>query len=420
MVLHSYAYNIPMRILILHMRFHPDLTGTGPLVTDLATHLAAMGDKITVVTSMPHYGRRNVHARYRGRLFHRENFKGVDVWRTFVYVPPNAKGFYRGLNYLSYTFMSIVAGMLCDRPDVILCINPPITVGFSGKLISMMRSSPMINNIQDIWPDCIAIIGQLRNRLLFRIFQHLERYIYKTSARVILLSDGMKQNIIKKCANKNKIAIIPNWADVDFIRPFSKNNGFRKTHGLKDNFVVMFAGNIGFISVLDTVLDTANLLQNDSRIQFVIVGEGNAKPALLERARSLNLNNVRFLPTQPKSVLPEMLAAADISLVTLDRRLGQLNVPSKTYNIMAGSRPVLASVPEDSEIARLVKEADCGICVPPEDPESMVQAIKNMLNQPELLDRYGKNGRKYVVENYSRDKLINRYRELLHEVAAST
>jgi len=409
-----------MRILILHMRFHPDLTGTGPLVTDLATHLVALGDEVTVVTSMPHYGRRNVHSKYRGRLFHRENFKGVEVWRTFVYVPPNSKGFYRGINYLSYTFMSIIAGMMCGRPDVILCINPPITVGFSGRLISLARSSPMINNIQDVWPDCIAIIGQLRNRLLFRFFQYLEKNIYKTSARLILLSDGMKKNILTKCQNNNNISIIPNWADVDFIRPLPKNNGFRKAHGLDNNFVVMFAGNLGFISVLDTVLDAANLLQNHARIQFVIVGEGNAKPALVKRASALKLNNVRFLPTQPKEVLSEMLAAADISLVTLDRRLGQLNVPSKTYNIMAGSRPVLAAVPEDSEIARLVKEADCGVCIPPENPESMAQAIKNMLNQPEELDRYGKNGRRYVVENYSKDKLISRYRKLLHEVAAST
>jgi colanic acid biosynthesis glycosyl transferase WcaI len=207
---------------------------------------------------------------------------------------------------------------------------------------------------------------------------------------------------------------------VDFICPLHKNNGFRKTHGLNDNFVVMFAGNLGFISVLDTVLDAAKLLQSDSRIQFVIVGEGNAKPSLVKRAHALNLNNVRFLPTQPKAVLPEMLAASDISLVTLDRRLGQLNVPSKTYNIMAGSRPVLAAVPENSEIARLVKESGCGVCVAPEDPESMAQAIKDMLGEPETLDRYGKNGRKYVVAHYSRDKLIKRYRELLHEVAAST
>jgi len=395
------------------MRFHPDLTGTGPLVTDLATHLAAMGDEVTVVTSMPHYGRRNIHSKYRGRLFQRENFQGVNVWRTFVYVPPNSKGFYRAINYLSYTFMSIIAGMLCGPKDVILCVNPPITVGFSGWLVSLPHRTPMVYNIQDIWPDCIAIIGQLRNRLLFRIFQYLEKFLYKISARLTVLSPGMKQNLLNKGVRENKVTIIPNWADVDIIHPLPKENDFRAANGLNGHFVVMFAGNLGFIAVLDTVLDAAKLLQNDARILFVIVGQGNAKPDLIERAKALNLTNIRFLPTQPKEVLPQMLAAADISLVTLDRRLGQLNVPSKTYNIMASSRPVLAAVPPDSEIARLVQKADCGVCVPPEDPESMARAIKHMLRNPEELDRYGKNGRSYVVANYSRNQLIRNYRELL-------
>jgi len=402
------------------MRFHPDLTGTGPLVTDLATHLAAMGDEVTVVTSMPHYGRRNVHSRYRGRLFQRENFQGVNVWRTFVYVPPNPKGFYRAINYLSYTFMSIIAGILCGPKDVILCVNPPITVGFSGWLVSLPHRTPMVYNIQDIWPDCIAIIGQLRNRLLFRIFQYLEKFLYKISARLTVLSHGMKQNLLNKGVRENKVAIIPNWADVDYIHPLPKENDFRAANGLSDHFVVMFAGNLGFIAVLNTVLDAAKLLQDEARILFVIIGRGNAKPDLIERAKALNLTNIRFLSTQPKEVLPKMLAAADISLVTLDRRLGQLNVPSKTYNIMASNRPVLAAVPPDSEIAKLVQEAGCGVCVPPEDPKSMARAIKDLLNKPEDLERYGKNGRSYVVANYSRPMLIRKYRQLLHEVSVST
>ena len=402
------------------MRFHPDLTGTGPLVTDLATHLAAMGDEVTVVTSMPHYGRRNIHSKYRGRLFQRENFQGVNVWRTFVYVPPNPKGFYRAINYLSYTFMSIIAGILCGPKDVILCVNPPITVGFSGWLVSLPHRTPMVYNIQDIWPDCIAIIGQLRNRLLFRIFQYLEKFLYKISARLTVLSHGMKQNLLNKGVRENKVTIIPNWADVDYIHPLAKENDFRAANGLNGYFVVMFAGNLGFIAVLNTVLDAAKLLQDDARILFVIIGRGNAKPDLIERAKALNLTNIRFLSTQPKEVLPQMLAAADISLVTLDRRLGQLNVPSKTYNIMAGSRPVLAAVPPDSEIARLVQEAGCGVCVPPEDPKSMARAIKDLLSQPEELERYGKNGRSYVVANYSRPMLIRKYRELLREVSNLT
>jgi len=406
-----------MKVLILHMRFHPDLTGTGPLVTDLATDLAAMGDEVTVVTSMPHYGRHDIPSEYRGRLLHHSNFHGVDVWRTFVYVPPNPSGFQRSINYLSYTFMSVVAGVLSGRHDVILCVNPPITVGLSGWLVSLARHAPMVFNVQDIWPDCLVIIGQVRNPVLIRTFQYLEKFIYHVSTRVTVLSDGMKQNLLNKGVPEHKVTVIPNWANVEHIRPLPKENSFRAAHDLEGHFVVMFAGNLGYISVLDTVLDAAKLLKSSPHIRFLIIGEGNAKPGLLERAQALGLDNVNFLPTQPIEVLPDMLGSADVSLVTLNRHLGQLNVPSKTYSIMASARPVLAAVPEDSEIARLVREADCGVWVLPEDPPALAQAIKSLAQKPDLLERYGANGRRYVVEHFDRQKLTKKYYELLHEVA---
>jgi colanic acid biosynthesis glycosyl transferase WcaI len=275
----------------------------------------------------------------------------------------------------------------------------------------------MIFNVQDIWPDCLVIIGQLRNPVLVRTFQYLEKFIYRVSARITVLSEGMKQNLMSKSVKGDKIVVIPNWADVDHIRPVSKENNFRATHNLSGRFVVMFAGNLGYIAVLDTVLDAAKLLSNDPNIIFLIVGEGNAKAALVERAEMMGLNNVRFLPTQPKEVLPEMLGAADVSLVTLNRHLGELNVPSKTYSIMASGRPVLASVPHDSEIARLIQEADCGVWVPPEDPECLAQAVQSLSKQPELLERLGANGRNYVAAHFDRRLVITRYHQLLHQVA---
>lgn len=407
-----------MKVLILHMRFHPDLTGTGPLVTDLATDLAAMGNQVTVVTSMPHYGGKELAPEYRGKLVHRSNFNGVDLWRTFVYVPPNASGFQRSINYLSYTFMSVVGGLMAEKPDVILCINPPITVGFSGWLVSLARRVPMVFNVQDVWPDCLVLIDQLRNPLLIRTFQHLEKFIYRASARITVLSDGMKENLLRKGVPAEKIAVIPNWANIEAIRPVERQNSFRAAHGLNGDFVVMFAGNLGFIAMLDNVIETARLLQNNSSIQFLIVGEGNAKAGLVNRANELGLRNVRFLPTQSKEVLPEMLGAADLSLVTLNKQLGQLNVPSKTYSIMASARPVLASVPLDSEIASLVREADCGEGVPPENPAAMAEAISRLAAQPEKLRQFGDNGRRYVEENLSRRRLTAQYNDLLREVAA--
>jgi len=210
--------------------------------------------------------------------------------------------------------------------------------------------------------------------------------------------------------------LIPNWADVEHIQPLSRDNGFRTAHGLNGHFVVMFAGNLGFNAVLDTVLDAAKLWEDEDRTRFLIVGEGNAKKGLVERAQALSLSNVDFLTTQPKEILPEMLGAADISLVTLNQYLGQLNVPSKTYTIMASGRPVVASVPENSEIASLVRQANCGVWVPPEDSHALAHAIKRLSQQPELLKQYGANGRRYVVTHFDKTTLMNHYHQLLHEV----
>jgi colanic acid biosynthesis glycosyl transferase WcaI len=408
-----------MRIMILHMRFHPDLTGTGPLVSDLASDLVELGNEVTVISSMPHYGRHEIPPEYRGKLLHRSEFKGVDLWRTFVYVPKSPNGVQRALNYLSYTIMSIVAGLLAEKPDVILCVNPPITVGFSGWLLSLVRRAPMVFNVQDVWPDCLVIIDQLRSPLLIRIFKHLEKFIYRVSSRVTVLSEGMKENLMRKGVPAEKTVVIPNWSDVETIRPVERDNSFRAAHGLNGEFVVMFAGNLGFIAMLDKVLEAAKLLEDDPHIQFLIVGEGNAKPGLVNRAGELGLKNVRFLPTQPKEVLPEMLGAADLSLVTLNRRLGQLNVPSKTYSIMASARPVLASVPENSEIARLVKVAGCGEGVPPEDAQALAQAIRRLSSQQEKLLVYGANGRRYVEECLTRRRLTAQYHNLIQQVANS-
>lgn len=406
-----------MRVLILHMRFHPDLTGTGPLVSDLATDLVAMGNQVTVVTSMPHYGGKEVASEYRGKLVHRSNFNGVDLWRTFVYVPPNPSGFQRSINYLSFTFMSVVGGLMAEKPDVILCINPPITVGFSGWLVSLARRVPMVFNVQDVWPDCLVLIGQLRSPILIRTFKHLEKFIYRASARITVLSEGMKENLLRKGTPAEKITVIPNWANVEAIRPVERQNSFRAAQGLNGDFVVMFAGNLGFIAMLDNVIETARLLQGQNNIQFLIVGEGNAKAGLVDRVNQLGLNNVRFLSTQSKEVLPEMLGTSDLSLVTLNKELGQLNVPSKTYSIMASGRAVLASVPLNSEIAGLVRLADCGLSIPPEDPHSMAQAIRSLAAQPEKLRQYGANGRRYVEEHLSRRIVTAMYNDLLREVA---
>ena len=178
----------------------------------------------------------------------------------------------------------------------------------------------------------------------------------------------------------------------------------------------MFAGNLGFIAMLDKVLDAAKLLEGDPHIQFLIVGEGNAKADLVSRAGELGLKNVRFLPTQPKDVLPQMLGAADLSLVTLNKRLGQLNVPSKTYSIMASARPVLASVP------KIPRSHDWSKW--PIVEKASRQKTHNRWRRPssgcpasrKSSRVYGANGRRYVEECLARRRLTTQYHNLLQQV----
>jgi len=397
------------------MRYHPDATGTAPLVTQLSEDLVRNGDQVAVVTSLPHYGRSDVHPDFRNHrgIFHFSDHKGVRVLRTPVYVPPRPTFFHRVLNYLSYTFLSIIAGLRAGRADVILAVNPPITTAFSAWIAALIYRAPLVVGIQDVWPDCVILVGQLKGRLMVRLSYLMERIQYKIAHRVIVLSKAMKDNLRNKNVPYEKIVIIPNWADLDFIRPGPKNIAFRKSIGLEGQFIVLFAGNHGYNAALECVLETAELLHAHSEILFLFVGEGNVKVTLMHTVVEKNLENVQFLSTQPEDRFLEILALANIGLVTLRRSLGELNVPSKVYSLMAAERPILAAVPENSEITTLLLEANCGIWVPPEDALGLADALLDILDKYPEFEALGKNGRIYLNENITRLKQTNEYRRVL-------
>lgn len=400
------------------MRYHPDATGTAPLVTQLAEDLAAAGERVEVVASLPHYGRKDVHPDFRGHrgLFHVAEDNGVKVWRTPVYVPPAPRVFHRALNYLSYTLLSLLAGVQAQKADVVLAINPPITTTFSAWLAALFHQAPLVVGIQDIWPDCVILVGQLKNRILIKLSYWMEKLQYRIAKRVIVLSRSMAENLLKKGVSEKKIAVIPNWADPDKVKPIPQTNSFRERYNLESQFIVLFAGNHGFNAALEKVLATAKLLSAHSEIVFLFVGEGNVKDELIFQAETEELGNVRFLPTQPEHVFPQMLAAADIGLVPLRGNLGDLNVPSKVYTLMAAARPVIASVPDDSEVATLVRKARCGFVIPPEDPQALAEAILDSMAESNHWDHKGKKGRQYLLSHFSRKTQVGNYHRLLQEV----
>ena len=404
-----------MNVLIFHMRYFPDKTGTAPLVTQLAQDLVSQGNKVTVIASLPHYGRTSIHPDYQKHkgFFSQNQESGVHLIRTPVFVPRSPLLLPRAVNYLSYNILSIIAGFLVKEVDVVLAINPPITTTFSAWLISVFRRSPLVVGIQDVWPDCVIQIGQLQNRIVVLFSKLLEKIQYQIARKIIVLSPGMKKNLVEKGVIPEKIEIIANWADIEAVHPLEKDNPFYRDQGWEDYFVVLFSGNHGYIAALDNIIDTALLLKGYPKILFVLAGEGSVKKDLLIRAKEEGLENIRFLSTQPPREWLEMLAAADLGLVTLRKELAGLNVPSKVYTLMAAELPILASVPEESEVASLVQRAHAGIVVAPESPAELSNAILEYHDKEELLKEFGRNGRRYLVDKYNRKIQTNQYLKVL-------
>lgn len=403
-----------MRILFLSTYFQPDIASTGVLMTQLAEELVQLGHQITVITTMPHYDINRIWDEYRGKLIRHDRHGRIDVYRLYVYVPKHKRGFMgRLFNYTTFNVLSAVTGMLVGRHDIIFVPSPPLTNGLSADLIARFWRIPFIYNVQDIWPDAVIRAGVMRNPRVIAFSHRLEQYVYRRATILVAISEGLRHNLMAKGVPPDKIHVIPNFVDPDFVRPLPRHNRFSSAHGLDDRFVVLFAGNVGHSQGLETVLEAAERLVNHQDVLFLIVGNGVAKAGLETYARQLGLRNVRFLPFQPHEALPEMYASADVCLVPLRKGFTQESVPCKVFTIMASGRPMIASVDEGSDTWKLVEQAQCGLCIPPEDPHALAEAIRTLYSDPALRDRMGHNGRKHVTQHYTRQVVGRQYHELL-------
>jgi colanic acid biosynthesis glycosyl transferase WcaI len=402
-----------LRILFLSMYFAPDTAANAVIMTELVEELSELGHEITVVSAFPHYGTNKIWDEYKGKLFQSGRYGRARVFRTYLYVPKDKTGFAgRVLNYLSFNLFSTLLGLFSGKYDVIFAPSPPLTIGLSAWLISRLKRVPYVYNVQDIYPDIAVRLGILTNQKAIKAFQLLEKFVYKRAAAISVLSSGFQQNLLRKGVEPGKLAVIPNFVDVDFVRPLPKDNPFSCQQGLHNKFTVMYAGNVGLSQGLETVLEAADQLRDLGNLVFLVVGNGAAKEALERQAGEMGLPNISFLPFQPRECLPEMYASADVSLVIIREGVANESVPSKTYTILASGRPVIAAIDPGSETWNLIEEAGCGICIRPEDPTALAWAVRELYNDAAARARYGENGRCFVVKNYTRQKIAHQYHRL--------
>ena len=354
-----------------------------------------------VLTGQPRYHVAKPRGTSRRQLLVRENYQGLRVWRVFNLEIPWDVPVLRGLDQFASAFLTLLAGLSLPPFDVALVYSPPLPLALAALGLGRLRRRPVVVNVQDLFPQSAVDLGVLRQPLLIQIFRSMEFFLYRHADLITVHSPGNQRYILDAGGKPEKVTVIPNWIDTEAIRPACRNNGLRAGLGLKEQFVVSFAGIMGYSQDLETVLHSAKILKDHPDIVFLMVGDGVEKPKLLQFARNNSLDNVFFLPMQPKAKYPEVLAASDLCLVTLRQEVQTPVVPSKILSIMAAGRPVLASLPLDGDAPRLINEAGCGIVIPPQEPSIMARTILDLCRDSESRAQMGNQARQYAEQHLS-------------------
>ncbi|KOP26377.1 group 1 glycosyl transferase [Hapalosiphon sp. MRB220] len=410
-----------MRILIYSYNYYPEPIGIAPLMTELAEGLVKRGHQVRVVTAMPNYPERRIYDGYKKKLYLTEYKNGVQIQRSYVWIRPQPNLLDRVLLDASFVVTSFLPALRGWRPDVILATSPSLPVCIPTALLGWLQNCPVVLNLQDILPEAAIHVGLIKNQLLVRAFTALEKFAYHTATKISVIADGFVENLIDKNVKANKIVQIPNWVDVNFIRPLpNENNAFRSEHQLNDKFLVLYSGNIALTQGLETVVKAASTLQHLSDIKFVIVGEAKGLQRLQQQCQNCGADNVLLLPFQPREQLPEMLAAADVGLVVQKKNVISFNMPSKIQVLLASGKALVASVPDNGTAARAIRQSGGGVVVPPEDPDALAKAIFDLYQHPEKVKTLGYNSRQFAVEQYSFDQALNHYESLFYTMIADS
>lgn len=412
-----------MRILIYSYNYFPEPIGIAPLMTELAEGLVKRGHQVRVVTAMPNYPQRWIYRGYRGKFYCTESHHGVTIQRSYVRINgPHPQLLDRLLLDGSFIITSFWQALRGWKPDVILATVPPLPICLPAGLYGWFCKSPIVLNIQDIVSEAAVRVGLVKRRsLVLKVANWLEQLAYKLASRVSVIADGFIDKLLEQGVDPAKIVYIPNWVDLNFIQPLPKEpNGFRESLNLQGKFVVLYAGNIALTQGLKTVVEAAALLKQIPEIVFVIVGESTALEHLKENCEEFQATNVILRPFEPREKLPEMLGAADVSLVVQKRRVTAFNMPSKIPVILASGRAIVASVPETGTAIKAVLQSGGGVVVPAENPQALADQILELYRDPQQVEWLGKQGRRYAEAHYGFDQALKQYERLFEELVSKS
>ena len=324
----------------------------------------------------------------------------------------------RALRYFLGEFI-LLHYCMWKKYDVAFVDSTPPIQGLKMPLIKWLKRKPTIYNVQDIFPDSLVGTGLTHEgSLIWKIGRMVEKITYRYADKIIVISEDFKKNIMAKGVPEDKIVVVYNWVDQNKVVdvPREENKLF-DAYGLeRSKFYITYNGNIGLTQNMDMLLDVAKELQEEYEdIHFVLVGNGAYLDEVRRKVAEQQLDNVHLLPFQPYEDISHVFSLGDASLVISKPGVGANSVPSKTWSIMRASRPVLANF-DENELKTIIENNHCGIFTKAGDKDAFKESILTLYNHRDLCKEYGHNGRKFVLDNLTREVGTQKYVDVIKEV----
>ncbi len=374
-----------MKILFLTENFPPETNAAATRVYERACYWVEWGHEVTVITCAPNFPHGKVFQGYQNRWRQSEQMSGINVIRVKTYIAPNQGVLRRTLDFVSFGAMSYLAGLSQPRPDVVAATSPQFFAAVAGWLIGASRCIPFIFELGDLWPASISAVGAMKKGRLLGQVEKFELFLYRRAARVAALTRAFKDNLVRRHIDGAKIDIVLNGVDLPRYSPQERDLELAGQYGVGNKFVIGYVGTHGMAHGLMNVLDAAEILRDEPDIRFLMAGGGAERDMLIAEASKRLLENVVFLPPQPKESMPAVWSLCDVALVHLkDSPTFAEVVPSKIFEAMAMGLPILLTVPA-GEAKSILDRHQAGMWVPPENPDALADAVKSLHNQPDRL-----------------------------------
>ena len=405
-----------MKILYITQYFHPEVGATTNRALANVKHLSKKGHDVTVLTEIPNHPIGKIFKGYKHKIFIKEKMKNFKINRVWIFTSTKKNFITRLLFYISFMFMGSIHTLFnWKRYDVIYITSPPLFVAGIGIMLRLFHPKiKLIFEVRDLWPDSAVELGELNNKVFIKNSLKLEKKIYDISEHIIVISENMKKKIIAKGYPENKISIIHNGADDEFI--MRKLNVDKKIfyNKSKNKFICVYAGIIGIAQGLEILIEAANRLR-DVDIEFYLIGYGPKLEQLKVMSTKMKLENLTFLDQISRDKIHNYLASADLGIIPLKKKdLFKGALPSKIFDCMACKLPIILGI--EGEAKELIENSETGICYEPENVDDLVAKILYLKENNLLLKKFSENGRKTVSEKFNRMKLAEKLEEIIVDV----